>query len=55
MRVQTFASKHPPRSDPVAAQAALLDAVSRHAADYDVIHAHIEWLHLPLLSAVRIL
>jgi glycosyltransferase involved in cell wall biosynthesis len=39
-----------PRSDPIAAQAALLESVARHAADFDVIHSHVDWLHLPLLS-----
>jgi hypothetical protein len=36
-----------PRSDPIAAQAALLEAVARQAVEFDVIHAHIDWLHLP--------
>src|SRR3954463_3285683 len=39
-----------PRSDPIAAQAAILEAMARQAAEFDVIHAHIDWLHLPLLS-----
>ncbi|MEH2553692.1 glycosyltransferase involved in cell wall biosynthesis [Bradyrhizobium algeriense] len=39
-----------PRTDPTAIQAALLEEVARTAADFDVIHAHIDWLHLPLLS-----
>ena len=43
-----------PRSDPIAAQAALLDSVAEHAADFDVIHCHIDWLHLPLLSRLRV-
>jgi glycosyltransferase involved in cell wall biosynthesis len=43
-----------PRSDPIAAQAALLEAVAQHAADFDVIHTHIDWLHLPLLSRLGI-
>src|SRR2546421_7568475 len=33
-----------PRSDPVAAQAASLEAIARRAAEFDVIHAHIDWL-----------
>jgi glycosyltransferase involved in cell wall biosynthesis len=41
-------------SDPMAAQAALLEAVSRRAPEFDVIHAHIDWLHLPLLSRFRV-
>ena len=32
------------------AQAALLEAVARRTTDFDVIHMHIDWLHLPLLS-----
>jgi len=43
-----------PRADPIAAQAVLLELVARHAADFDVIHAHIDWLHLPLLSRLGI-
>jgi glycosyltransferase involved in cell wall biosynthesis len=39
-----------PRLDPIAAQACLLEAMAEHAADFDVVHAHIDWLHLPLLS-----
>src|SRR5215203_6100178 len=39
-----------PRSDPMAAYAALLEAVALHAAEFDVIHSHLDWLHLPLLS-----
>src|SRR3954469_536747 len=30
-------------TDPMAASAALLAAISRHAAEFDVIHAHIDW------------
>src|SRR5205814_9138529 len=41
-----------PRSDPIAAQASLLEAVAQQAGAFDVIHAHIDWLHLPLLSAL---
>jgi glycosyltransferase involved in cell wall biosynthesis len=43
-----------PRSDPMAAQAALLEAISRRATDFDVIHAHIDWLHLPLLKRLGV-
>jgi len=43
-----------PRSDPIAAQAALLETVAEHASDFDVIHAHIDWLHLPLLSRLGV-
>jgi glycosyltransferase involved in cell wall biosynthesis len=43
-----------PRSDPVAAQAALLEAVAERAQDFDLIHVHIDWLHLPLLSRLGV-
>src|SRR4051812_13241582 len=43
-----------PRSDPLAAQAALLEAVAVHATNFDVIHAHVDWLHLPLLSRLGV-
>ena len=42
------------RSDPIAAQAELLEAVAQHAPNFDVIHAHIDWLHLPLLSRLGV-
>jgi glycosyltransferase involved in cell wall biosynthesis len=43
-----------PRADPIAAQAALLEAVAEHADDFDLIHVHIDWLHLPLLSRLGV-
>src|SRR5690242_31878 len=43
-----------PRSDPAAAVSALLEAMARHAGEFDVIHAHIDWLHLPLLSRMDV-
>jgi glycosyltransferase involved in cell wall biosynthesis len=43
-----------PRSDPMAAAAALLEAVARHAKEFDAIHAHIDWLHLPLLTRLGV-
>jgi glycosyltransferase involved in cell wall biosynthesis len=43
-----------PRSDPIAAQAALLEDVAGHAAEFDVIHAHVDWMHLPLLSRLGV-
>jgi glycosyltransferase involved in cell wall biosynthesis len=43
-----------PRSDPMAAQAALLEAVSRRASEFDVIHVHVDWLPLPLLTRLGV-
>jgi glycosyltransferase involved in cell wall biosynthesis len=42
------------RTDPMAVQAALMEAVARRATDFDVIHVHIDWLHLPLLSRLAV-
>jgi glycosyltransferase involved in cell wall biosynthesis len=43
-----------PRSDPAAACAVLLEAVARRAADFDVIHCHVDWMHLPLLRRLGV-
>jgi glycosyltransferase involved in cell wall biosynthesis len=43
-----------PRSDPIAAQAALLEDLARYAAEFDVIHSHVDWSHLPLLSRLGV-
>lgn len=43
-----------PRCDPVAAQVALLEAMSRRAGEFDVIHVHVDWLPLPLLSRLGV-
>src|SRR5205814_1246189 len=39
-----------PRQDPTAAFAALLADLSQRAGEFDVIHAHVDWLHLPILT-----
>jgi glycosyltransferase involved in cell wall biosynthesis len=43
-----------PRADPIAAQAALLEAMAERAGEFDVIHVHIDWLPLPLLSRLGV-
>ena len=43
-----------PRSDPAVAQTALLQAVAQHAAAFDVIHCHTDWIHLPLLTRLGV-
>jgi glycosyltransferase involved in cell wall biosynthesis len=43
-----------PRTDPSVACAVLLEAIARRAAEFDVIHAHIDWLHLPMLTHLGI-
>jgi len=41
-------------ADPNAASAMLLEAIAGRAKEFDVIHAHIDWLHLPLLSRLDV-
>jgi glycosyltransferase involved in cell wall biosynthesis len=43
-----------PRPDPIAVQAVLLEALAQHASDFDVIHVHVDWLHLPLLRRLGV-
>lgn len=39
-----------PRCDPLAAQTTLLETIARRLNDFDVIHCHVDWMHLPILS-----
>jgi glycosyltransferase involved in cell wall biosynthesis len=43
-----------PRCDPAVAQAALLEAVARRAEDFDIIHCHVDWTHIPLMSRLGV-
>src|SRR3954467_15047129 len=45
-------SRPPP--DPAIATAALLEAVADAAPRFDVIHSHLDWVHLPLLRCLRV-
>ena len=38
-----------PAIDSISALAALLESVARRADDFDVIHCHLDWVHIPLL------
>jgi glycosyltransferase involved in cell wall biosynthesis len=40
--------------DPRAPQALLLERVARRAAEFDVIHFHADWMHLPLFSRLGV-
>ena len=40
--------------DPVAWHVLMLEHVARRAADFDVIHFHTDWLHLPLFSRLPV-
>jgi glycosyltransferase involved in cell wall biosynthesis len=43
-----------PIPDPWSAYATLLDAVADKAATFDVIHCHIDWVHIPLLRRLNV-
>ena len=43
-----------PRSDPMAAQAVLLELMAQHASKFDVLHCHIDWVQLPLLNRIDV-
>jgi glycosyltransferase involved in cell wall biosynthesis len=43
-----------PSPDPAIATAALLEAVAEAADGFDVIHSHLDWVHLPLLRCLRV-
>jgi glycosyltransferase involved in cell wall biosynthesis len=43
-----------PRADPIVAQSALLEMVATHAHKFDVLHSHLDWAHLSLLSRLGI-
>jgi glycosyltransferase involved in cell wall biosynthesis len=38
--------------DPVARQILMLERVARRASEFDVIHFHTDWLHLPIFSRI---
>ena len=42
-----------PRVDPVVAQTMLLQHLPERAAEFDIMHFHIDWMHLPLLHRLR--
>jgi len=41
-------------ADPNSACSLLLEAIAKRAAEFDVIHSHIDWLPLPLLSRCKV-
>jgi glycosyltransferase involved in cell wall biosynthesis len=43
-----------PRPEPFPAYALLLDALAHAASDFDVVHCHTDWLHLPLLDHIGV-
>jgi glycosyltransferase involved in cell wall biosynthesis len=43
-----------PRPDAFSAYAALLDALAEAAANFDIIHCHVDWVHLPVLERLGV-
>jgi glycosyltransferase involved in cell wall biosynthesis len=43
-----------PRPEPFPAYAAQLNTLAEAASDFDVVHCHIDWVHLPLLSRLEV-
>src|SRR5215216_6276829 len=43
-----------PRPDPYSVVAVLFEVLSAKASEFDVIHCHIDWLHLPLLRRLGV-
>jgi glycosyltransferase involved in cell wall biosynthesis len=41
-----------PHADPFAAYSVMLNELARVASNFDVIHCHVDWLHLPLLRSI---
>src|SRR5688572_5703769 len=39
-----------PAPDPVLAQALLLHSVAENAAEFDLVHWHVDWIHIPLME-----
>jgi glycosyltransferase involved in cell wall biosynthesis len=43
-----------PRLEPFPAYAAQLDAIAQVASEFDILHCHTDWLHLPLLGRLGV-
>ena len=43
-----------PRVDPIVAQTMSLQYLADRAAEFDIIHFHIDWVHLPLMRQLRV-
>ena len=43
-----------PRLEPMPCYAAQLDAVAEAASEFDVLHCHTDWIHLPLVSRLGV-
>jgi glycosyltransferase involved in cell wall biosynthesis len=45
---------HPGDRDPMLAYAVMLARIPDQASGYDVVHAHIDWVHVPLLHCMGV-
>src|SRR3954451_2924402 len=43
-----------PRRDPSIAQTLLLQEIADRAAEFDIVHFHTDWTHLPLLTRLAV-
>jgi glycosyltransferase involved in cell wall biosynthesis len=43
-----------PRPDPAVALTVLLEHLAARAAEFDVVHCHLDWIHLPLLRSLAV-
>ena len=44
----------PDHRDPMLAYAVLLAKIAERAAEFDVVHCHVDWQHIPLLQSVKV-
>jgi glycosyltransferase involved in cell wall biosynthesis len=43
-----------PRTEPMIAQTVALEVFARHAEEFDVLHCHGDWIHLPILARAEV-
>jgi len=43
-----------PQPEPFAPLATLLEAIARRALNFDIVHCHVDWVHLPLLQRLGV-
>ncbi len=43
-----------PQTDPLIAQSMALEILARFADEFDVLHCHCDWIHLPLLTRLKV-
>jgi glycosyltransferase involved in cell wall biosynthesis len=43
-----------PQADPMAALSVALEVLARHAAEFDLLHCHWDWVHLPMLTRLGV-